>query len=148
MCLYLRFFKHVHLLSFHSVIPTFSVFRARADTNQIILLEKWKSHLTVCDPMNYTAHGILQTRILGWVAFSFFRRSSQPRIELRSPALQAGSLLAEPQGKPKNTGVGSLSLLQLIFPTHPGIQLGSPALQEDSLPTELSREPSFILLKS
>jgi len=98
--------------------------------------------------MNYTAHGILQTRILGWVAFSFFRRSSQPRIELRSLALQAGSLLAEPQGKPKNTGVGSLSLLQLIFPTHPGIQLGSPALQEDSLPTELSREPSFILLKS
>ena len=33
------------------------------------------------------------------------------------PALQADSLLAEPQGKPKNTGVGSLSLLQQIFPT-------------------------------
>ena len=27
------------------------------------------------------------------------------------------SLAAEPQGKPKNTGVGSLSLLQKIFPT-------------------------------
>ena len=39
--------------------------------------------------------------------------SSEPR----SPALQAGSLPAEPQGKPKNTGVGSLSLLQWIFPT-------------------------------
>ena len=33
------------------------------------------------------------------------------------PALQADSLPAEPQGKPKNTGVGSLSLLQGIFPT-------------------------------
>ena len=31
--------------------------------------------------------------------------------------MQAGSLPAEPQGKPKNTGMGSLSLLQQIFPT-------------------------------
>ena len=38
-------------------------------------------------------------------------------IKPRSPALQADSLPAEPQGKPKNTGVGSLSLLQGIFPT-------------------------------
>ena len=30
---------------------------------------------------------------------------------------QADSLPTEPQGKPKNTGVGSLSLLQEIFPT-------------------------------
>ena len=34
-----------------------------------------------------------------------------------SPALQADSLPAEPQGKPKNIEVGSLSLLQRIFPT-------------------------------
>ena len=40
-----------------------------------------------------------------------------PGIEPRSPALQADSLPAEPPGKPKNTGVGSLSLLQGIFPT-------------------------------
>ena len=33
----------------------------------------------------------------------------------RSPVLQADSLPAEPQGKPKNTGVGSLSFLQQIF---------------------------------
>ena len=38
-------------------------------------------------------------------------------IEPRSPALQADPLPAEPWGKPKNTGVGSLSLLQEIFPT-------------------------------
>ena len=38
-------------------------------------------------------------------------------IEPRSPTLQADSLPAEPQGEPKNTGVGSLSLLQGIFPT-------------------------------
>ena len=58
-------------------------------------------------------HEILQARILEWVAFPFSRRSFQ----LRSPILQAGSLPAEPQGKPKNTGVDSLSLLQWIFLT-------------------------------
>ena len=61
--------------------------------------------------------GLLQARILEWVAFPFSRGSSQPGIEPRSPALQADSLCAEPQGKPKNTGVGSLSLLQQIFLT-------------------------------
>ena len=35
----------------------------------------------------------------------------------RSPTLQADFLPAEPQEKPKNTGVGSLYLLQWIFPT-------------------------------
>ena len=40
-----------------------------------------------------------------------------PGITPRSPTLQVNSLLSEPSGKPKNTGVGSLSLLQRIFPT-------------------------------
>ena len=40
-----------------------------------------------------------------------------PGIEPRSPTLQADSLPAEPPGKPKNTGVGSLSLQQQIFLT-------------------------------
>ena len=34
---------------------------------------------TLCDPMDYTVHGILQARILEWVAFPFSRRSFQPR---------------------------------------------------------------------
>ena len=40
-----------------------------------------------------------------------------PGIKPRSPALQADYLPVEPQGKPKNTRVGSLSLLQWIFLT-------------------------------
>ena len=68
---------------------------------------------TLCNPMDYAVHGILQARILEWVVFPFSRGSSQPR----SPTLQVDSLPAELQGKPKNTGVGSLSLLQGIFPT-------------------------------
>jgi len=66
--------------------------------------------------MDYTAHGILQARILEWVAFPFSRVLPNPGIEPRSPTLQADSLPAQPQGKSKNTGVGSLALLQQIFP--------------------------------
>ena len=40
-----------------------------------------------------------------------------PEIKPRSPSLQADSLPAEPLGKSKNSGVGSLSLLQQIFLT-------------------------------
>ena len=38
-------------------------------------------------------------------------------IKPRSPTLQADSLLSEPPGKPMNTELGSLFLLQGIFPT-------------------------------
>ena len=47
-----------------------------------------------------------------------------PGIESRSPALWVDSSPAEPQEKPKNTGMGSLSLLQGIFLTqevNPGL---------------------------
>ena len=76
-----------------------------------------QSYPTLCDTMDYPVHGILQARILQWVAFPFSRGSSQPRDKPRSPALQADSLPDALQGKLKNTGVGSLSLLHWIFPT-------------------------------
>ena len=34
---------------------------------------------TICDTMDYTVHGILQARILEWVAFLFSKGFSQPR---------------------------------------------------------------------
>ena len=71
----------------------------------------------LCESMDYTAHGILQARILEWVAFPFSRRSSQPRDWTQVSRIAGDSLPAEPQGKPKHTGVGSHSLLQGIFPT-------------------------------
>ena len=78
-------------------------------------VEVTQSCPTLWDPMDYTVHGILQARILEWVAFPFSGASSQPRDQ--TPALQADSLPTQPPGKPKNTGVGSLSLLQGIFQT-------------------------------
>ena len=67
--------------------------------------------------MDYIVCGILQTRILEWVAVLFFRVSSQPRDRISSPALQVDSLPDEPPGKPTNIGMGSLSLLQRILLT-------------------------------
>ena len=61
--------------------------------------------------------GILQARILEWVAISSSRDLPNPRIEPRSPTLQADSLPSESPGKPDNTGVGRLFLLQGIFLT-------------------------------
>ena len=49
--------------------------------------------------------------------FSWEGDLPNPRIEPRSPTLWEHSLPTKPQRKPKNTGVGSLSLLQRTFPT-------------------------------
>ena len=68
--------------------------------------------LTLCDSMEFS-------RPKYWSGQSFPSPGDLPNpgIQPRSPSLQADSLPAEPQGKPKNTGVGSLSLLQGIFLT-------------------------------
>ena len=65
----------------------------------------------------WTVCGNLQAKILEWVACPFSGDLPNPRIEPRPLALQSDSLPAEPQGKPKNTGMVSLSLLQGIFRT-------------------------------
>ena len=66
-----------------------------------------------------------------------------PGIKPRSPEFQVDSLLAEPPGKPKNTGVGSLFLLQQIFLTQQS-NWGLLPLQADSLPTELQGTPHLV----
>ena len=75
----------------------------------VVKVEVTQSCPTLCDLMDYTVHGILQARILE--PFPSPGDLPNPGIEPRSPALRADSLPAEPQGKPKNTGVGSLSPL-------------------------------------
>ena len=52
-----------------------------------------------CSPPGSSVHGILQPRILEWVAMPSSRGSSDPGIKPRSSALQADSLLSEPPGK-------------------------------------------------
>ena len=114
-------------------------------TNESLLVwseEKRKSCPTLYNPMDCIVHGILQARILEWVAFSSPGDHPKPGIAPRSPTSQIDSLPAEPQGKPTNTGMGSLSLLQQIFliqESNPGLlhcrrilyQLSHQGSQED-----------------
>ena len=99
--------------------------------------------LALCNPMDYTVYGILQARILEWVAIPFSRRFSQTRDQTGSPTLQAGSLPAESSGKPKNTGVGSLCLLQRIFPTQ---ELNQGLLHCRQILYQLSYQGSQLLM--
>ena len=67
-------------------------------------------------PTDYTVHRILQARILDQVIFPFSKGSSQPRDQTQVSHI-AGSLFTSwATREHKNTGVGSLSLLQGIFP--------------------------------
>jgi len=50
--------------------------------------------------MDHTVHGILQARILEWVAFSFSRGSSQPRGQTQVSHIAVDFLPVEPPGKP------------------------------------------------
>ena len=53
-----------------------------------------------CSPPDSSVHGILQARILEWVAISSPEDSPDPEIKSGSPALQEGSLPSEPQRSP------------------------------------------------
>ena len=76
-----------------------------------------QSYPTLCKPMFYTVHGILQARELEWVAIPFSRGSSQTKDRTQVSHIAGKFSTSEPPGKPKKTGVGSLSLLQWIVPT-------------------------------
>ena len=122
-------FRHTFLLqiiSSHLKSQDFSQIYLRIYREDMLILKKkktnlipnhggWKvkvvqSCLTLCDPIDYTVHGILQTIILEWVAFPSQGDLPNTGIKLSSPISQADSLPAEPQAKPKNIRVGSLSL--------------------------------------
>ena len=58
----------------------------------LLISVKWKllSGVWLCDPMDYTVHGILQARILEWAAFPFSRGSSQPRDQTQVSHIVGG----------------------------------------------------------
>ena len=64
-----------------------------------------QSYLILCDPMDcsppgFSVHGILQARILVWVAILFSRDLPDPKVEPGFSAEQADSLPSEPLAKP------------------------------------------------
>ena len=89
--------------------------------------------------------GILQARILE-LPYPPPGDLPNPGIEPRSSALQADSLPTEAPGKPKDTGVGCLSLLQEIFLTQ---ELNQNLLHCRQILYQLSyRETQSLFLKN
>ena len=69
--------------------------RKESDTTERLIWSEVKvkvtqSCLTLCDPMDYIVHGILQARILEWVAFPFSRGTSQPHNQTRASCIAGG----------------------------------------------------------
>ena len=77
-----------------------------------------------------------------WVAFPFSRGSSQPRDQTQISHIAGGFFTSWDTGKPKDTGVCSLSLSNRS--SQPGIEVESPALQADSLTTKLPGKTFFM----
>ena len=88
---------HFHVLGSHQRVttrgPTWSVFFGENITFSIWVSEWAKvtqSCPTLCDPKDYAVHGILQARILEWVAFPFDRGSFQPRNQTQVSCIAGG----------------------------------------------------------
>ena len=86
-----------------------------AASTKALKLTEASSGLVEQDDRSQQHYQYLQCRVwpkrLNWLLlwFPYPGDLPNPGIEPRSPALQADSLTAEPQGKPKNTGAGSLA---------------------------------------
>ena len=79
---------------------------------------------TLCDPIHWSlqgsfVHGILQARILEWVAIPFSGGSSWPRDWILVSALQVNSLHSEPLVKPSRRPWCSLYLVRICILQHP-----------------------------
>ena len=101
---------------------------------------------TLCDPMDYTVHRILQARILEWVTFPFFRGSSQPRDRTQVSFIAGGFFTTWATREAHEYWSGQPIPSPRDLP-NPGIEPGSPVLQADSLPTELSGSLIKIIVK-
>ena len=86
--------------------------------------------------------GILQARILEWIAISFSRASSQPRDEPRSSALQADSLLSELPGKPNELGVKEFRK-SIWLPEWDPVEFLFPSSRKHSILRQLQQSESW-----
>ena len=76
-----------------------------------------QSRPTLCNPLGWMVHGVLQARILEWVAFPYSRGSSQPRDQTQVSNIAGRFFNSWATREAQEYWSGSLSLLQQIFPT-------------------------------
>ena len=112
------------------------------------LVKVAQSCLTICNPVGYTVHGILQARILKWVALPFSRGYSQPRDRIQISHIASRFFTSWTTREAQEYWSGQHVLSPLDLP-EPESQLGSPALQVDFLPAELSgKQVKFLVILS
>ena len=104
------------------------------------LVKAAQSCPTLCDPMDYTVHGILQARILEWEAVPFSRGSSKPRDWTHISRIE-GTFFTSWVTREAQEYRSGWSIPSPADLPDPGVKPGSPALQADSLPPELSGKP-------
>ena len=76
-------------------------------------------HPTDCNPPGSSVLGILQARVLEWVAMSFSRESSQPRDRIWvswSFCIKGRFFTTEPLGNPDSTGARKKKKKQTLYP--------------------------------
>ena len=76
-----------------------------------------------CSPPGSSVHGILQARILEWVAIPLSRGSTDPGIKTMCPAFQADPLQSEAPGKLLSTNMSALNLPAFWLSKHLQVQL-------------------------
>ena len=96
-----------------------------------------------CSLPGSSLHGILQPRILEWVAISFSRDLPNPGIEPGSPTLRADALRSEPPGKPNCKGIYSKSFTSTLGLVSTGLLLVNISLTSQCLGTYVLRAISF-----
>ena len=103
--------------------------------------------LTLCDPMDYTVCGILQARILEWVAFPFSRGSSQPRDQTQVFCIVGRHLTVFPgEDALPSSQVRQTSLVaQMVKHLPTGQETWVRSLgQEDPLEKEMATQPVLL----
>ena len=114
------------------------------ETEHFLKVRLSQSCLNLCNPMDYTDPGILQAKILDWVAFPFSWWSSQTRDPSQVSCITGGFFISWAMRETQEYWRG-YPIPSLMGLSNPEIELGFPALQTDSLPAELSGKPKVWL---
>ena len=71
--------KHYNFYAIITKLFNYYIFCHFCSHTLKVIVKVTQLYPTLCDPMDYTVHGILWAKILEWVAVPFYRGSSQPR---------------------------------------------------------------------
>ena len=140
----------VSLLGWSTSQDHFPVGTSDCGASQMVLVvknppanSKWvkvaQSCLTLCDPMDYPVHGILQARMLEWVAFPFSGDLPNPGIKPLQPGLpHCRQILYQLNHKGRWRHVGSIPGLRIPWTEEPGISKSRTWLKQLNMHTHTS----------